>query len=279
MKTLRFWHIKWFMALLTGIVVFIALELWMQSVNNSRLLIAILLVGAFTVPISFVAYFYERERRLDRSVHGDLPLGVLAVCFIIGGGLGVTAALILEYATLQTLNTRSLFEVGIIEESVKLILPVILFIQGKYRSESDGLLFGVASGMGFAGLETLGYGITTLAEAQGSLGALNSVLIVRGALSPAGHAAWTGLICALLWRTRGEGNKARKWLIAIGGYVLAIVFHALWNIFNSLGGQSYAVQLLSLLGGLVIAFLSLFLLFGRVRESARWKEQRQAVSS
>jgi RsiW-degrading membrane proteinase PrsW (M82 family) len=234
--------------------------------------IAVLLVGAFTVPVAFVSYFYERERKLDREVHGDLPLGVLMVCFLVGGALGVTAATILEFATLRSLNIPSLFVVGLIEESVKLILPVILFIQGKYRSESDGLLFGVASGMGFAGLETMGYGMTTLIGSQGNINALDSILLIRGILSPAGHAAWTGLICALIWRGRGrEGNALRNFSIVIGAYILAIVLHASWDIMNSLGGQSTTQLLLVLLGNMAIAFLSLFLLFSRVRESARWQ--------
>jgi protease PrsW len=52
--------------------------------------------------------------------------------------------------------------------------------------------------MGFAALETMGYGFVTLLASRGNLALLEEALLARGLASPAGHAAWTGLVCAVL---------------------------------------------------------------------------------
>ena len=60
----------------------------------------------------------------------------------------------------------------------------------------------ITAGMGFAALETVGYGLLAFTQRQGSLGSVEQTLLLRGLLSPAGHVAWTGLVCAVLWRER-----------------------------------------------------------------------------
>lgn len=95
----------------------------------------------------------------------------------------------------------ALLGVGLIEESAKLIFPLIFYFAGRYRSEASGILFGVASAMGFAALETMGYAFVTLLQSKGRLGALDEVLLVRGLMSPAGHAAWCAPSCG------GRGSR------------------------------------------------------------------------
>jgi len=60
----------------------------------------------------------------------------------------------------------------------------------------------IAAGMGFAALETMGYGLVSFMQSRGDILILQQVLLIRGLLSPAGHAAWTGFVCAVLWRER-----------------------------------------------------------------------------
>jgi RsiW-degrading membrane proteinase PrsW (M82 family) len=50
--------------------------------------------------------------------------------------------------------------------------------------------------MGFAAFEPMGYALTVLIATQGQIHALEQVLFTRNLLSRAGHAAWTGLVCA-----------------------------------------------------------------------------------
>ena len=46
--------------------------------------------------------------------------------------------------------------VGLIEEAAKLIVPLLVLIFSSTRRSRDGVIIGVASGMGFATLETMG---------------------------------------------------------------------------------------------------------------------------
>jgi RsiW-degrading membrane proteinase PrsW (M82 family) len=223
----------------------------------------VLLLGAFIVPVAFVAFFYGQERAIDKLVHVEAPLRIVAACFFVGGIIGVVTAGFLEYATLTKLTISGLFIVGLIEESAKLIFPIAIYIRAHYRSEADGLLFGVASGMGFAALETMGYGLVSLMQSGGNVGILEGTLLIRGLLSPVGHAAWTGLICATLWRQRERTGKLFNPSV-IWVFVLAVVLHALWDI-AGLSQQAF----ISYPGYVIIGGISLMLLIRKLREARR----------
>ena len=261
--SLRFVRSEWFRIFVVGSLLFFATEQALRFTGNPGLVPMVLLLGAFVVPAAFVAFFYGQERAIDKLVHVETPLRIVAACFLVGGVIGVVTAGFVEYATLTKLTIPSLFMVGLIEEAAKLILPVAIYWRSRYRSEADGLLFGVASGMGFAALETMGYGLVALIESQGNVGILQQTLLIRGLLSPVGHAAWTGLICAALW---GERERTGRLFnpVVIEVFGLAVVLHAFWNIagFSQQAFISYA-------GYVIIGGISLILLIRRLREARR----------
>ncbi len=269
-KGLGFLRSRWFQILVGGIILFIATEQALKLTQNLNLVPTVLLLGAFVVPLTFVAYFYGQERAIDREVHqAQSPITIAAMCFLVGGILGVAAAATIEYATLQNTSFLGLFGVGFIEEVVKLILPVIIFIRWQYRSEADGLLFGVACGMGFAALETMGYGLTTLIASRGDIGSFEEVLFIRGLLAPAGHAAWTGFVCAVLWRERNRKGRKVVNFTVVGAFIVAVILHSLWDIIYSFGGPTVGQLVIVVIGNLAVAAVSLTLLFRRLRESRR----------
>jgi RsiW-degrading membrane proteinase PrsW (M82 family) len=244
----------WFWVLLTGIILFLILNMVVQGSSNANLVSLLIILGALVVPIAFVVYFYEHIR--DR----DISRFFLVISFLVGGGIGVGAASIIEYSTLTTLNLL----VGIIEESAKMIFPLAVFMVWRFRHEADGLILGVAVGMGFAALETMGYGFTTLAQNDNSISALNQVLLVRGLLSPAGHAAWTGIICATLWRER---ELAKQFVInwkVIGIFVLAVALHTTWDIVNTQNSNAIAY-----IGSMIVAIISLSVLIALYRQARK----------
>jgi RsiW-degrading membrane proteinase PrsW (M82 family) len=130
-----------------------------------------------------------------------------------------------------------------------LLVPLALFVMWRYRREADGLLFGIAAGMGFAAFETMGYGLTVLIASGGRIDALERVLFVRNILSPAGHAAWTGMICAALWRARLDRSVVAK-LALVGTFLTAVSLHALWDAsptgWNLIAVAAFSWLLLSL---------------------------------
>jgi protease PrsW len=248
----------WFWVLLIGVVLFIISDTIIQDISSSGLMLFVIILGAMIVPVTFVIYFYEHIR--DR----DISLVFLIICFLIGGGIGVGAAAIIEYNSLTTLHPGSLIVVGLIEESAKMIMPLAAFMIWPFRHEADGLIIGVTVGMGFAALETIGYGFSTLAQSNDSVSALNQVLLFRGLLSPAGHAAWTGIICGVLWRER---ELAGQWVLnlkVIPFFVLAVVLHASWDIVNTQNSNAVAY-----LGTVVVATISLGTLMALYQEARR----------
>jgi len=247
---------RWLRTFIAGLVLLYFTERVLVTTSNPNFVPSVILLGAFLVPVVFVTYLYER------LPDWEVPVGPLATCFLWGGAVGTLVAGTLEYDLLRSLGIFSLLGIGLIEESAKLIFPLIFFFAGRYRSEASGILFGVASAMGFAALETMGYAFVTLLQSKGSLGALDEVLLVRGLMSPAGHAAWTGLVCAVLWRERLKAGRAvLNWRV-VAAFLTAVVLHALWDTFNSLQGGA---ALLSL----GVALASLIFLIRRVREADR----------
>ncbi len=247
--------------LVGGTIAFFILSFLVERTDNRAYIPLVIIVGAFVVPVAFVSYVYEREPGRD------MPSAVVGLCFVWGGALGVTVAATLEFATLRSMGAAQMFGVGIIEESAKLIFPLGVYLHGRYCSQADGVIFGVAAGLGFAALETIGYGFAA-AQSSGGIGAVETTLIVRGLLSPAGHGAWTGLVCAVLWREREKAGRRIVNLPVAAAFTAAVLFHAFWDIFSSQTGPTLIEGVGIELGSAAIALTSLGLLFHMVNEAA-----------
>lgn len=254
---------RWFQILVAGLILFGLADATLRISRNVLYFPTIMMIGAFLVPIAFVAYFYQEENIFDRAVHQGSILPTLLMCALLGGLIGTLAAGLLESKTLITDSPVNLLWVGPIEELAKLIVPVIIFfaMRKRFRSELDGILFGVAAGMTFAALETMGYELITLVTSLGNINVLDQTILIRGLLSPAGHAAWTGMITATLWRERERTGKALTWLVVLF-FIIAAGLHSVWDYAGS--ASSLAVIIPSYIA---IAGVSLTLLFWRLRKA------------
>jgi len=264
------WRRAWAQVLLGGIVLFVLVNRIYQNTQNPNLLPSLLVLGAFLVPVSLVLWAYEHP------LPEPIPPSAIVWNFLWGGALGVAVASTLEYDTYRALGVLPLLAVGFIEEAAKLLVPFVFFLRWRYRSEMAGLLFGLASGMGFAALETLGYGFTALIASRGNVGLAEFVLLVRGFLSPAGHAAWTALITATLWRERLRHGHAGLTRATAGAFLLAVALHTLWDTFQVMSTVTRVDWLGIELVSAGVALASLFLLARRYREARR---QAVAVAS
>ena len=268
-------RLRWVQIFGIGVIFFIISNLTLSFTNDVLYFPTVMTIGAFLIPVTFVAYFYQQEKLFDRSVHAGSILPTLVLCVLFGGLIGTLAAGSLEYVTISSKSPLTLVWVGPIEEFAKLIVPIIVFIitRNRFRSELDGILFGVATGMAFAALETMGYELVALVSSKGSLVALDQTILLRGLLSPAGHAAWTGLISATLWRER---ERTGKWFtpLVLGFFLLAAALHSLWDL------TSFSSSLLIVIPSyIVIGGASLTLLFWRLREARRASVVAPALSS
>jgi protease PrsW len=261
---------RWVHILVGGIILFALMIEVLRETGNVYFVPAAVVLGSFIVPVASIAYVY----RNIRNSYISIPL--LMACFVVGSPLGFVAAGFIESGTSQIWTIPGLFGIGFVEESVKLLFPIAIFISGRYRHEADGLLFGVASGMGFATLETMGDALNSLAS-SGSLGSMQWVLMYRSLLAPAMHAAWTGFLCAALWRQR---ERTGRWvdLTTIGAFLLAVVLHALWDIIASnYGSVSASEQSLSQLATTAIEFLAVMSI-GLGLVLWRFRKSRNALS-
>ena len=214
----------WLVVLVVGVILYEALRRVVIDTSNPNLLPALILIGAGVVPAAFVAFI--AGRRLVFAVHG----GLVAVTAVLGGVIGVTTAGLLEFRTLQRLGVLPLFGVGLIEEAAKLIVPlIIVLVLRRDRHPADGLLIGVASGAGFAVLETMGFAFVVLVQSRGDLGVVQAVLFERGVLSPAAHMAWTGLSAAALWHAAIQHWRPRAlaWFGVV--FLVAVALHTAWD--------------------------------------------------
>lgn len=254
---------RWLVILTVGVLLFLAGDQIARFTDNANYYPTLLVLGAFLVPVSFVDYFLEQEENVN--AHGHVVLPTLLLCAIFGGLIGSFAAGTLEYTTLNNYSAWSLFWVGPIEEFAKLIVPFSLFfiVRKRFHYEMDGLIFGVAAGMAFAALETMGYGLTTLITSGGDLNSFDVTLAIRGLMSPAGHGAWTGLITAILWREQEvHGTYIRP--VVIGVFLVAAMLHTGWDVISSINNLFIVI-----FGYLIIGGMSLFLLFRRLGEAKR----------
>jgi RsiW-degrading membrane proteinase PrsW (M82 family) len=251
----------WLQVLVVGLVLLVAVAQTMAVTRNPIFVPSLILFGALLVPAAFVTYMSGRVPAWD------IPLGTLALCALFGGVVGTVAAAILEYDVLRDLGLVPVFAVGLIEEAAKLIVPAVLLVRGRHRSVADGLVIGVAVGMGFAVLETMGYAFVALLRSGGNVGAVELLLLFRGLLSPAGHAAWTGLASAALWRTQAQGWRQESLGRFALVFVLVVMLHTLWDGFSNP------------LAFLIIGMISLALLLRPVREALPHRNTSQAADT
>lgn len=222
--TMRKW--AWLPVLAVGLGLYFLVQSTLIDTGNINFVPAMILLGAVVVPLTFLTFVAGRT--------GQWQVGpiVLTIAALFGGVVGIVTAGRLEFDTLRGLGTTSLIGIGLIEESCKLIVPVLILLWEVRRGTvrvGDGLLIGVAAGMGFAALETMGYAFTALLASQGNIGDVEQTLFLRGLTSPAAHMAWTGLICGALW-----GAVAARWSLAatvrlVITFVFAVGLHALWD--------------------------------------------------
>ena len=238
----------WVPALGIGVVLYELVRRAVVDTGNPNLVPSLILLGAAVVPVAFIAFV--AGRRLVFTVTS----GLVAAVALLGGVVGVVTAGMLEYHVLRDLGGIPAVLVAAIEESAKLIVPVavllVLLVQRHRLRVGDGLLLGVASGAGFAVLETMGYGLVVLIRSRGDLSVLDEVLVERGLLSPAAHMAWTGLAAAAIWAAVASSWAWRPVLRLVVTVAVVVALHATWDgVEHTRSFVALAVVSLGLLAG------------------------------
>jgi RsiW-degrading membrane proteinase PrsW (M82 family) len=238
-------RLGWLWVLIAGAAAYLLVLRTLVSTQNLNFVPSLILLGSIVVPASVLVFAASNGRQVL------VPPGLIAFVAVLGGVIGTVAAGTLEYDTLHRLGALPMIMVGLIEETAKLIVPVLVLLFTRYRSPRAGVVVGVASGMGFATLETMGYGFSALVR-TGSLVDVEQTLLLRALLSPAGHVAWTGLTVAALWAVASASPRGRAVLRLVGVFVAAVLLHAAWDGLDNLwvhlvvGGGSFVALLVAI---------------------------------
>jgi RsiW-degrading membrane proteinase PrsW (M82 family) len=221
------WRLSWLWVLLAGVGAYLLLLRTLVATQNPNFFPSLILLGSIVVPAAVLTFAATGRRR---SISVDA--GSVAFTAIAGGILGTIAAGTLEYDALRALGALPMIMVGLIEEASKVLVPVAVFLINRRLGWPQAVVLGIASGAGFATLETMGYGFSALLS--GGLAALDDTLLLRALLAPAGHVAWTGLAMGAIGRIRGSSHRSRAILLATGVFVAVVILHAVWDSSSNL---------------------------------------------
>jgi len=243
---------------------------------SATAVLIILAVSAFTPPLLFLALVRRTER------YGQEPWGRLLRTFVWGAVFAVIVAVLLSlalFAVFQEFDRvyvfsgqspsfetllLALFIAPVTEEFAKglgvyLARPMI-------DEPEDGLIYGAASGFGFAASENLLYGAAALIAGGLELSLL--VIGIRSVSSALLHASASasfgyGIGIQRLWPARSS---------AFPYYLLAVGMHSLFNLFASLGelpslGLGENAALIGLLGAIGLAIAAFAVIRAKIRAS------------
>ena len=210
------------------IIAYIPTRIGYINYGNLNFLPAMIMLGAFAVPVTILIFFYEI------NLFRNIPFYKVIKYFILGGALSLILAILFFSLDLNTdISTYSgALMVGLIEEAAKaVIVAFFLFKSKKSNYILNGLLIGAAVGAGFAAFETAGYilryGLT------GGDAAMLQIIKLRGFLAPGGHVAWAAIEGAALMYVKGfekldkkHLNDKRFLLICL----ISVVEHGIWDM-------------------------------------------------
>ena len=196
------------------------------------LISAAILVSAFLVPVLYLIYLYEAQ------VYRDEPATVLG--FTLGGGIVVGIVLTVfeniiynpfqfgaNPVTSTGVNIGGLLIVGfllpVVQEALKPLPAFFLPKRADFPETVDGLVFGVAAGLGFSLAEALiGFSsVLTSLPAHVAPGNWIYDLTTLAVFQPLLQGSATGMIVATIWRYRRGRLGGRE----IGGIAMAVIAH------------------------------------------------------
>lgn len=181
---------------------------------------AISIVIALIVPVIFL--FLLRTFDLHKTVKFNFNITTL-VCGLFAYWLAAQINPWVQVSTGLGWDQIARFVAPVVEELLKAAILIWLVNRADFNYVVDGALYGFGAGIGFAIIENLEYIQRASAEAALILA------IARVFSTNLMHATSSGLIGTALAFHRGDKNKARGLLIILGGYLIAIVFHGVFN--------------------------------------------------
>ena len=198
----------------------------------------------FIVGMLWLLYIYQKD------VFEPEPLGKILKAVAWGAIPAVLFSLLLEACILFW---AGLLTAALIEEACKGIYVYRMRKDPELEGPMDGLVYGVAVGVGFEIVENLLYSFST--EFGLEIAVLRSISV--------GHILFTGLFGLMVGMAKIKGKR-----LLIGyGYVGAVLMHLVWN------------SLVSVHWGFYFILVPAFILMLKLIASVAWKYEVEAYIS
>jgi RsiW-degrading membrane proteinase PrsW (M82 family) len=274
------WPRPWMFFRLLTLFVAANVALWAvwKFTGNLPLVPALLIMGAFAVPLATLMLIFEMNTPRNVSV---VVIGKLFVM----GGLAALCAVSFEYMTTIAGKLP-----GVVEETAKFAMVLIVIRGTRYKYELNGILFGAAVGAGFASFETTFYGLInaflpTLIQGlhhmqasqaiSAAMTAMVDSLIMRGVLAPFGHVVWTAIAAGAFWRVKGARPGSMSMLTDptfLKAFAIPVAMHTLWDLSILIPSLPLIVNVCLWMG---TGLTSWYVLFGFVQQGLRQVKEEQ----
>jgi RsiW-degrading membrane proteinase PrsW (M82 family) len=235
---------RWLLFACAVVIFFVAL---------GRLVPLAIVLALALLPLLYLAYFSFTQ------VYGDEPLPVLLGTFVSGAVLGVLLSVVVYPLILGQRRLGFGLSPGyalltglalpLLGQGLMLVGPLVLYVaRPRFDHLLDGLVFGAASGLGFASAQSLIYSWLLLQGPfqQRGLAVSWALPVLRIALVlPLLNAATTALICGALWLRRDREAHAQDshWIVVAP---LAALVGVLGQVVPSLGYDFLGGQVMAL---------------------------------
>ena len=203
------------------------------------------------------------------------PKTLLATGLVWGGFVATAATLLIQgvggFFVPVSESTNLTIAAPVVEEASKgsFLLLMLWWRRHELDGILDGLVYAGMVGIGFAFVENILYLAAayngTDATGPGGAEALTGTFILRCLVSPFAHPLFTSFIGIGVGIAVSSRSRLIRVGAPVGGYVLAVVTHALWNG-STLGGLEGFVGIYVLVMLPAFVAIAVFATFARGRE-------------
>lgn len=252
-------------------VTFIGLWVMAAIFNNTNAIPGLIFIGALTVPLSGLFFFYES------NAFKNISIFEVIIMFFIGGVFSLLSTMVLyrfvvfsdQFERFGSLTFFDAFLVGLVEETGKALIIVYFVNKLKTNKILNGLLIGAAIGAGFAVFESAGY---ILNFALGENVPLLDIVFTR---------AWTAIGGAAIVIAKEQHGFEFKDILDkrfLIFFLSAVGLHGIWDTsLTILGSDTLKIFIL-----IVVVWILVFILMGAGLKQVNtlqkeFKEQRKKV--
>jgi len=195
------------------------------------------------------ALLWMMFRRLH--LHEVISFAELNLWGVGGGFVALLVAVAIEGGVAALIHhetpTQALGIAGPVEETAKILVPVILYLVGRYRDPRAGIALALVSGAVFGLFEEASYLLRQADLTQlvsGSEIHLPDVLnMLFRPFVELFHVVLTGFIAAVAWRAGWV--RAKFWPALVGGWLLAAVLHSGYDVIDGLSQRVPFIEVIS----------------------------------